>query len=187
MVAQRRGFVVEVLRTSCHAAKIKNATAKVVGKDNKIDPLSHSAITTGHRWIGVAAVLGGCFVVSHLVTVVVTCAIEGFDWGINAWTLDIAGFLAGFFFAIQCWLSSSRTSDAFRAGNRWIFIWAGMTLIVRCVDTLMLFGIVKWSAVYVTPTGAVLWSNVISEVIFGVAFAMTAFVGALMLLRNRSG
>lgn len=150
------------------------------------DPHSHSAISAGHRWIGAAAVLGGCFVVAHLATVFVTCAVQGFDWGVNAWILDIAGFLAGLFFAIQCWLSSSSPGDAFRVGNRWICIWAVMTLIIRCVDTLMLFGIVKWSAVYVTPTGTVLWANVISEVILGMAFTITALVGTLMLLTKQS-
>ena len=150
------------------------------------DSLSKSAITMGHRWIGVAALLGACFVVSHLVAVVVTCAVEGLNWGVIAWVLDVTGFLAGLFFAIQCWLSSNRTSDEFRSGNLWIFIWALMTLIVRIVDTLMLFGIVKWSAVYITPVGAVLWSNIISEVIFGMAFTVTALIGALMLLSSRS-
>ena len=52
----------------------------------------------------------------------------------------------------------------------------------RTIDTLMLFGVVKWSAVYVTPTGAVLWSNVVSEVAFGNTFTVTALVGALILL-----
>lgn len=117
---------------------------------------SKSVNTLGHRWIGVAALLGACFVVSHLVTMVITCAVEGFNWGIKAWIMDVAGFLAGFFFAIQCWLSSSRKRDEFRSGNLWIFVWAFMSLIVRIVDTLMLFGIVKWNAVYITPVGAVL-------------------------------
>ena len=139
-------------------------------------------LTAGHRCMGVAALLGACFVVSHLVTVVVTCVVDGFNWGVNAWILDIMGFIAGLFFAIQCWLSSSRKSDDFRNGNIWICVWAFVTFGARILDTLMLFGVVKWSAVYVTPVGAALWSNIVSEVVFGMAFTVTALVGALMLL-----
>ena len=79
-------------------------------------------LTAGHRCMGVAALLGACFVVSHLVTVVVTCVVDGFNWGVNAWILDIMGFIAGLFFAIQCWLSSGRKSDDFRNGNIWICV-----------------------------------------------------------------
>jgi hypothetical protein len=46
----------------------------------------------------------------------------------------------------------------------------------------MLFGVVKWSEIYVTPEGPTLWSNVVSEVIFGMAFTVTALLGSLMLL-----
>ena len=139
-------------------------------------------LTAGHRCMGVAALLGACFVVSHLATVVVTCVVDGFNWGVNAWILDIMGFIAGFFFAIQCWLSSSRKSHDFRNGNTWICVWAFVTFGARILDTLMLFGVVKWSVVYVTPVGAALWSNIVSEVVFGMAFTVTALVGALMLL-----
>ena len=47
---------------------------------------------------------------------------------------------------------------------------------------VMLFGVVKWDEIYVTPQGPTLWSNVISEVIFGMAFIVTALIGSLMLL-----
>jgi hypothetical protein len=139
-------------------------------------------LTAGHLCIGVAALLGACWVVLHLVTVFVTCVVVGFNWGVNAWILDIMGFIAGLYFAIQCWLSSSRKSNGFRKVNSWICIWAFVTFGVRILDTLMLFGVVKWSAVYVTPVRAVLWSNILSEVVFGNAFAVTALLGALMLL-----
>ena len=86
------------------------------------------ALTVGHRCMGVAALLGVCFVVTHLVTVVVTCVVSGFNWGVPAWVLDILGFLAGLFFAVQCWLSSNRTSTDFRSGNVWIGVWAFATL-----------------------------------------------------------
>lgn len=139
-------------------------------------------LTSGHRCVGVAALLGACFVVSHLVTVIVTCAVDGFNWGVNAWILDTLGFLAGLFFAIQCWLSSSRKSNDFRKGNSWIVVWALATFGARIVDTLMLFGVLQWGAVYVAPAGPTLWSNIVSEVVFGSAFTATALVGALLLL-----
>tara|TARA_B110000858_G_scaffold198538_1_gene266484 strand:- start:1858 stop:2322 length:465 start_codon:yes stop_codon:yes gene_type:complete len=141
-------------------------------------------LTTGHRLVGVAALLGFCFVLTHIVTVIVTCVVDGFNWGINAWVLDIAGFLAAFYFAIQCGLSSSRRSADFRKVNTWIFVWAAITLSARILDILMLFGIVKWSEIYITPVGPTLWSNVVSEIVFGMTFTVTALVGSMMLLFN---
>ncbi len=138
----------------------------------------------GHRLMSCAARLGACFIVSHAVTVMVTCAVEGFNWGTNAWVLDVTGFLAGIFFTVQCWLSSKTKSHEFRSGNLWIFLWASTTLIVRIIDTLMLLGWIKWSAVYITPVGSVFWSNVVSEIIFGASFTITALLGALILLRS---
>ena len=160
--------------------RLKNKEPK--GFFSSIGLFQGPVLTAGHRCMGVAALLGACFVVTHLVSVVVTCVISGFNWGVPAWVLDILGFLAGLFFAVQCWLSSNRRSANFRSGNVWIAVWAFATLGARIIDTLMLFGVVKWSAVYVTPTGAVLWSNIVSEVAFGNAFTVTALVGALILL-----
>ncbi len=139
-------------------------------------------LTVGHRFIGVAALLGTCFVCSHIVTVVVTCAVDVFDWGVTAWFLDILCFLACFFFAIQCWQSSNRKSIDFKRENSWICVWAFVTFGTRILDTLMLFGVVTWSAVYVTPTGPTLWSNILSEVVFGITFSVAALVGSLILL-----
>ena len=87
---------------------------------SSIDLLQAPVLTAGHRCMGVAALLGACFVVTHLVSVVVTCVISGFNWGVPAWVLDILGFLAGLYFAVQCWLSSTQTSADFRSGNVWI-------------------------------------------------------------------
>ena len=139
-------------------------------------------LTAGHRFLGVAALLGACFVVTHLVTVVVTCVVDGFNWGINAWILDIMGFIAAFYFAIQCGLSSNSKSVDFRKKNSWICAWAVITIGARILDILMLFGVVIWSEIYVTPGGPTLWSNVVSEVIFGMAFTVAALLGSLMLL-----
>ena len=139
-------------------------------------------LTVGHRFMGVAALLGACFVATHLLTVIITCAVDGFNWGINAWVLDIGGFIAGFYFAIQCGMSSNSKSADFRKKNSWICTWAFLTIGARVFDILMLFGVVKWSEIYVTPEGPTLWSNVVSEVIFGMSFAVTALLGSLMLL-----
>lgn len=132
--------------------------------------------------MGVAAVLGACFVVSHAVTVAVTFAIAGFDVPVQAFVLDTLGWLAGAAFTVLCRQSSSRSSADYRKQNSWICFWAVITLGVRVLDTLMLFGVVKWGAVYETPTGAILWANVISEVVFGNAFVITALTGALTLV-----
>ena len=140
----------------------------------------------GHRWMHIAAIFGWCFVIAHLVTVAITCLVEGFNWGANAWILDTSGFLAGLFFATQCWQSSRTSPNNFGSGNFWILIWAAATLLFRIVDTLMLFGILKWSEVYVTPDGPVLLSNVVSEVIIGMTYTITALVAATMLLRSNS-
>ncbi|MEM6692732.1 MAG: hypothetical protein AAF664_25110, partial [Planctomycetota bacterium] len=142
--------------------------------------------TTGHRWISVAAILGACFVILHLITIATTCAVVGFDWGFNAWFFDIAGFLAGAFFAIQCRESSRKPPSEFKSGNRWICIWALATCLVRVLDTLMLLGLVEWSEFYITPDGAVFWANFISEIIFGMSFAVTALIGSTYLLLSSS-
>lgn len=139
-------------------------------------------VTTGHRCIGLAAVLGLLFVITHVVTIIVTCLVEGLNWGAAAWSADLSGFLAGGLFALLCWQSSNKRSAEFRLNNRWILMWAAITASVRVFDTLMLFGVVKFDAVYITPTGAVLASNIISEVLIGNAYTMTALVGSLMLL-----
>lgn len=139
-------------------------------------------LTAGHRLMGVAALLGACFVFTHLVTVIITSVVDGFNWGINAWVLDIGGFIAAFYFAIQCGLSSNSKSVEFRKKNSWICTWAVLTVGARILDILMLFGVVKWDEIYVTPEGPTLWSNVVSEVIFGMAFTITALIGSLMLL-----
>ncbi|HBE69533.1 MAG TPA: hypothetical protein DDW52_15415 [Planctomycetaceae bacterium] len=138
--------------------------------------------TAGHRIIRVAAQLGVCFVLSHLITVVVTCIADGFHWGINAWVLDTLGFGAGLFFTVQCWKASNCVSGTANKRNVWICVWACVTLCSRSIDTLMLFGVIKWDDVYATPTGPTLWANVVSEVTFGNAFALAALLGSCMLL-----
>ena len=139
-------------------------------------------LTVGHRWIGVAALLGVLWVAFHIATVVVTILTDGQNWGINAWLLDIVGLLAGLFFAIQCWRSSNRRNDDYRKVNYGILIWAIITIFSRIIDSLMLFGLFKWDQIYLTPVGVTLWSNIVSEVLLGMAFTVTALIGALILL-----
>ena len=49
----------------------------------------------------------------------------------------------------------------------------------------MLFGLLKWDEVYVAPMGITLWANIVSEVFLGMAFAVTALTGALILLKRK--
>ena len=49
----------------------------------------------------------------------------------------------------------------------------------------MLFGLLKWDEVYVTPMGITLWANIVGEVFLGMAFAVTALTGALILLKRK--
>jgi hypothetical protein len=149
-----------------------------------INLLQAPLLIVGHRWIGAAALFGTLWVFFHLATVVITILSDGTHWGVNAWMLDIMGFLAGFFFTIQCWKSSNRKIDDFRYLNYWISIWAVMTIFSRIFDSLMLFGLLKWDEVYVMPVGVTFWSNVVSEVFLGMAFAVTALIGALILLKR---
>ena len=138
--------------------------------------------TEGHQWLGAAAVLGLAFVVTHIVTVVVTCAVEGFDWGTTAWCLDIMGFLGGAVFFLICRDASNKNVVENRGNLRWILVWSSMTVGARILDTLMLFGVVKLSEIYVTPDGAVLASNIVSEVIIGNLFVLCALVGSVKCL-----
>ena len=136
----------------------------------------------GHRGMRFASLVGFLFAVAHLVTVIVTCTLEGFGWGFNAWILDISGFLAGLYFAIQCHISATTHPGQFRRGNRWIAVWASATVAFRVFDTLMLLGVVRWDSIYIKPVGPVLWSNLISEVVLGTTFAIAALVASLRLL-----
>ena len=150
-----------------------------------INLLQAPLLTVGHRWIGAAALLGSLWIFFHLTTLVITILSDGTHWGVNAWMLDIMGFLAGFFFTIQCWKLSNRKIDDSRHLNHWISIWAVMTIFSRIFDSLMLFGLLKWDEVYVTPMGITLWANIVGEVFLGMAFAVKALIGALILLKRK--
>ena len=140
----------------------------------------------GHRLLKVAAGLGVGFVISHIVTVIVTCVVEGFGWGATAWILDAMGFTAGVVFTAICWVARTKSYDSFRKGFTGIFVWSISSVISRGLDIMMLFGIVKWSSVYVTPEGPVLISNIISEILFGFTFNLLALIGTLIIyIRSR--
>ena len=64
-------------------------------------------------------------------------------------------------------------------------MWAVMTIFSRIFDSLMLFGLLKWDEVYVTPMGITLWANIVGEVFLGMAFAVKALIGALILLKRK--
>ena len=107
---------------------------------------------------------------------------DGTNWVINAWLLDIMGLLAVLFFAIQCWISSNRKSDDSRHLNYCIIIWASISVCSRILDTIILFGLLKWDEVYLTPMGVILWSNVLSEVVLSMTFTFIVLAGALIIL-----
>lgn len=138
--------------------------------------------TEGQQWLGAAAVLGFAFTVTHLITVVVTCAEEGFDWGAAAWSLDMMGFLAGAGFSFICREASNKDLVENRGNLRWILVWSSITACVRVLDTLMLMGVVEIPAIYITPVGAVLASNIVSEIIIGNLYVLCAVVGSVKCL-----
>ncbi|QUS56575.1 hypothetical protein [Pseudovibrio brasiliensis] len=139
----------------------------------------------GHKLIRRAAILGCCFVLAHLATIVITITAKGLDWGFNAWLLDVSGLLAGAYFAVQCWKSSFQPAKDYQKINLFILIWASLTFIARTLDVLMLFGFVKWAEIYITPTASVLYANILSEVILGTTFTFTALVGSIVLLIHK--
>ena len=136
---------------------------------------------SAHQCVGAASVLGMLFVVGHLVTVSVTIAEQGVGWGAAAWSLDLLGFFAGLAFVFVTRKSSNTPSADNMKDNMWICVWSAATLGARVLDTLMLFGVVKLDEVYTTPSGGVLVSNIITEVVIGNLYAVTSLVGAATL------
>ena len=134
--------------------------------------------TGAHQCVGIASLLGVLFVVGHLTTVSVTIAEEGVGWGATAWALDLMGFFAGLAFVFVTRKSANTPSADSTNDNMWICVWAVATLGARVLDTLMLFGIVKLDEVYTTPSGAVMVSNIVTEVVIGNLYAAMALVGA---------
>ena len=61
-------------------------------------------------------------------------------------------------------------------------MWSGITLGVRVLDVLMLFGIVRIDDIYHAPSGAVLYANIVSEIVIAIPYTLLALVGSLMLL-----
>ena len=141
-------------------------------------------ITLAHRCLAAAASLGCAFVVTHIITIIVTCATEGVGWGATAWTLDLLGLFAGFMFMFVCRKSSNVRSAESKKDNTWLCIWTLATLGSRIYDFLLLFGIVKNASIYTTPGSTVLAANFISEILVAVPYALVALLGSLMMLRG---
>jgi hypothetical protein len=136
-------------------------------------------LTDAHRMIGVAAILGYLFGVTHIFTTVVTFVTTGYP--ILPLFFDAIGFLAGVYFANLCRHSSNKHSSEFKKKNLMIFAFTLCYGSMKSVDTLMLLGIVKIDAVYHTPVGAVLYTNLLSEVIFGNSYCLLAMAAACIL------
>ncbi|CAE7246359.1 unnamed protein product [Symbiodinium natans] len=137
-------------------------------------------VTKAHQLLATAAVFGVLYAVAHIVTFAVTTAGPG--WDSTSLSLDLTGWIAGTCFAVLCWKSSNLSSTSNKRSNQWICVWSILTFGVRILDTLMLFGAVKLSAVYKTPQGAVLWTNVVSDAIFGNLFVWCALAASIMIL-----
>ena len=90
----------------------------------KLGLLQVVVVTKSHRIIASASILGICFTVTHICTVVVTCISAGTDWGTGAWCFDMMGFFAGFMFAFICKKSSNTRASEFKKNNFWIWIWS---------------------------------------------------------------
>lgn len=138
-------------------------------------------LTFGHRCTGLASIVGCFFVIGHIVTVIITCVVSGFGWGATAWCLDLMGFFAGVIFVPICRKSSCAPSQDTKI-HQYIAWWSFMTLGSRVVDTLMLLGIVQISAIYHTPSGAVLATNLVTEVFLGNVYTLLAVVGSANLV-----
>ena len=139
-------------------------------------------LTTAHKIIGCASILGFLFAILHVVTIIVTVSSDGADWGMPAWSLDITGFLAGTGFAFICRDRSNKPSSEKRQDTFWIFVWSAFTFFIRILDILMLTGLVVIESIYHTPTGSTLYANIVSEIIVAFPYAALALVGSTMLL-----
>ena len=55
-------------------------------------------VIVGHQWISAAALLGTLLgIFFRQATVLITILADGTHWVVDAWVLDIMGFLMGFF------------------------------------------------------------------------------------------
>ena len=139
-------------------------------------------LTTAHKIIGTAAVLGFLFSILHVVTIIVTVSSAGADWGLPAWMLDLTGFLAGTAFAFLCREASNKPSSEKKQDSVWILIWSAITFCIRILDILMLTGLVKIEAIYHTPSGPTLYANIVSEIVIAFPYTTLALVGSVLLV-----
>lgn len=141
----------------------------------------------GNKILRVSGFIGIGFIITHIITFIITSWINSFNWGFNALFLDLLGFFAGVVFTVICFKGSKKDYANFKKGFTAILFWSLSSIIARFFDILMLFGILKWDSVYTTPSGLILKSNIISEIIFGFTFNFLAFVGVILifLLKDR--
>ena len=129
--------------------------------------------------IGTAAILAFVYCNAHCHT---RCYLLTSGWPIGPLMLDLMGFLPDSYLLSYA-KSLEYFSELYRKKNLYILFFSLVTAGSRILDTLMLLGIVRWGDVYETPSGAVFYSNLISEIIFGNCYTITAFIGSIMLLK----
>ena len=85
-------------------------------------------LTTAHKLLGTAAVLGFLFILLHpvTVTVLVTLLADGAAWGTPAWSMNITGYLAGAGFAFLCRDASNKPISEGGQEKMWILIWSAI-------------------------------------------------------------
>ena len=141
-------------------------------------------LTTAHKLLGTAAVLGFLFILLHPVTVLVTLLADGAAWGTPAWAMDITGYLAGAGFAFLCRDASNKPISEGGQEKMWILIWSAITCCIRVLDVLMLTGAVEIKAIYQTPTGPTLYANIVSEIIVAFPYTALALAGSALAVRQ---
>jgi len=164
------------------AGQTRSGTIYDASLFRKIGLFEAPKLGTSHKLLGVAALLGFMFVFTHIITIAVTLATAGSAWGMSAWMLDLTGFVAGGCFSLLCRNASNKPSAETRKDNIWILIWSSVTVCVRVLDVMMLFGIVNIPSIYVTPHGPTLAANIVSEVIIAFPYTLLAFVGSVLIL-----
>ena len=136
------------------------------------------SLTLSHKILGTAAVLGFVFTAAHPVTVLVTVLHDGAAWGVTAWSLNVAGYLAGVGFAFVCQeVSNKEATEEVKRMAFWILVWSSITFGVRVLDILMLTGAVVIEEIYHTPQGPTLYANIVSEIVVAFPYAALALLG----------
>ena len=143
------------------------------------------SLTLSHKILGTAAVLGFVFTAAHPVAVLVTVLHDGAAWGVTAWSLNVAGYLAGVGFAFLCQeVSNKEATEEVKRMAFWILVWSSITFGVRVLDILMLTGAVVIEEIYHTPQAPTLYANIVSEIVVAFPYAALALLGSARFLRD---